>query len=320
MSGRWWRRGLPIALAAGALLAACSLLVPLNEEQCTVSSDCAARGGAFAGAVCLNNVCVASNQMDEAGADAAVDAGPWGCLGQLSELTTGLPVTTTFFIANALDPITTAGPSGGSDLTVLTYTPVPGITLEGCNPLDVLCSSPVTAAVVSDDAGGATVVVPDDFSGFFQFVGSGYLPSKVYVGHLLADASTFQAPFPMLDVSGTLELASVLKVPMYLDPEAGVGHFFFQVYDCFDHVAPGVSFSLAIDGGPDTVQWYLTGGVPSTVATATDTEGAGGTLNVPAGAVLVTATLAGTKQIIGTVNVVVVAGSATYGWVRVRTQ
>ena len=225
----------------------------------------------------------------------------------------------TFFVADALLPITTAGPQGGSDFTVLGYTPVSGITVVACNALDVLCSEPVTAAPVSDDAGGATVVVPDDFAGFFQFTGPGYVPSKAYVGHLLADASTFQAPFPILATSATLTLAGALGVPMILDPEAGVGHFFFQVYDCFDHLAPGVSFSLAIDPGPDTLQWYLTTGIPSTTATQTDSRGAGGTLNVPAGAVLVTATLAATQTTIGTVNTVIDPGWATYGWVRVRT-
>ena len=67
------------------------------------------------------------------------------------------------------------------------------------------------------------------------------------------------------------------------------------------------------------MQWYLQGGVPSVHATQTDVQGAGGTLNVPAGAVLVTATLTETNRTIGTVNTVVLAGWGTYGWVRVRT-
>ena len=107
---------------------------------------------------------------------------------------------------------------------------------------------------------------------------------------------------------------------MFVDPEVGVGQAFVQVYDCFDCYAPGVTFAFGIvDAGPNTVQWYIDDGFPSKAATQTDTQGTGGILNVPAGALLVTATLAGTTRVIGTANPLMKAGWVTYAWIRVRT-
>src|ERR1700735_3539984 len=125
MTWRSWRRGVPIALAAGVALAACSLLVPLNEQQCTVSADCRARGGPFVGAACVNSVCVAK---EEAGVDAGDEAAdPWGGLDQPAEVVTADPVAITFKVFNAIDDITTGGSTGGSDFTAISYTPVPGV-------------------------------------------------------------------------------------------------------------------------------------------------------------------------------------------------
>jgi hypothetical protein len=319
MTWRSWRRGVPLVLAAGVALAACSLLVPLNEQQCTVSADCSARGGPFVGAACVNNVCVAK---EEAGVDAGVaDADPWGCLDQPPEVVTADPVAITFKVFNAIDDITTAGAIGGSDFTVISYTAVPGVSIRGCSVLDVSCMTPVTPPdIVTDDAGEATVLVLDDLQGYFQFVAPGYLSTQVYPGRLLADASVFQPPIALLPLSALAGLAFTLKVPLYTDPDAGVGQAFFQLYDCFDRLAQGVTFTLSIDAGPQTVQWYYHGGFPSLTSTETDQEGTGGVVNVPAGAVLMTATLAASHRTVGTVNTVITAGWATFDWVRVRTQ
>jgi hypothetical protein len=321
MSGRLWLRGLPVAVAVGGVLAACSLLVPLNEQQCTISSDCTARGGAFNGALCVNNVCVAPSHPEDAGVDAAaVDAGPWGCLDQPAQVLGSTPVAVTFTVLNALDPVVTAGSQGGTDFTALSYTPVPGVSVEGCNALDVFCTAPASSEAVSDDAGIATVVVPENFGGYFEFMNPGFLPSTLYPGRFLADASAFPATFGDLNTTATLSIASILRVPMLVDPEAGVGQAFVQVFDCFDRYAPGVSFTFGIvDAGPNEVQWYINDMFPSNGATQTDSQGTGGLLNVPAGSLLVTATLAGTTRVLGTANPLLRAGWVTYAWIRVRT-
>jgi hypothetical protein len=322
LSGRRWRQALAVVGVAGVALAACSLLVPLDEQQCTVRADCTARGAAFESAACVDHVCVVASGSEGGAHDGgpSPDADPWGCLDQPSEVTDpGAQVAVTFTVFDALAPITTAGPLGGTDFTVLACSPVSGISFKACDALDPPCAKPVTPVVVTDDAGQASFSVPETFTGFYQFSGPGYLSARVYTGQLLAGAPSFAAPCALLGTQETSLLANAIGVTMSLDPDGGLGHIFFQSYDCFDRHAPGVTFSIAVDAGPQTVQWYAKNQLPSTTARETDSLGAGGAVNVPAGAVNVTATLASTKRTLGAVNTVVSAGATTFAWVRVRT-
>ncbi len=335
MIWRSWRLGIPFVAIGGVIggaLGACSLLVPLDDEQCSTTEDCASRGGAFAGATCVNNVCVGRTlPVEDSGADAsspdAADASDgseliWACLGQPTEvIPPGTQVAVTFNVFDALSAITTAGPQGGSDFTVLESTGVPGITVEGCNPGDVACANPLTSLQTTDDAGQATVSVSRDFNGFFEFMGTNFVPAKLYPGQMLADAGAFAPPVALLQIGEIESLAGALKVPIDLNADASVGHFFFQIYDCFDRHAAGVTFSISVDAGPESVQWYSRGVAPQQVPVVNDTDslGAGGQVNVPTGAILVTATLSGTNTVIGNANVLVAGGSATFVWVRVRS-
>jgi hypothetical protein len=309
-------------IAVSGALAACSLLVKLDDTQCNVDGDCDARGGPFVGSVCVNQVCVVP--VAEGGADTgANDAGDggeggiWACLSAPNEIpnpTEHVAVTVTAF--DALQNVTT---SPVSDLIPVTYSAVSGASIAACPILQPTCPSPVANAT-ANDAGVATMSLPDSFSGFFKLSASGYLPSATYPGNLLAGAATESIPTAMLAIAELNELSAVLGVPVYSDVDSGVGSAFFLAYDCFDHHAAGVTFTLASDaGGPNTVQWYSINTVPSTNATATDSLGAGGVVNVPVGSLRVTATIAATGQVLGTVNPIVTAGSTTLSFVRVRT-
>ena len=75
---------------------------------------------------------------------------------------------------------------------------------------------------------------------------------------------------------------------------------------------------MSIDAGLPTVQYYVADNIPSTTATQTDTLGIGGALNVPAGPMTVTGTLAGTQRTLGSVQTVVLAGGVTLAFWRVR--
>jgi hypothetical protein len=319
------RRFVAATLLSGGALAACTLFVKLDEQQCAVDGDCTSRGGAFAGSVCVNQVCVApvaeaAASDAPAGAETSVDAGIdasdagdgavniWGCLSQPPEvLNPNQQITVTLTAFDALQPITTAGPSG-SDLVPVAYSAVGSAAIRGCLVTDPLCSEPVATAI-TNDAGVATVSLPGDFVGFFDLSTPGYFPSATYPGQLLA----------MLQTGELQLLADALGVTMYTGLDAGVGQAFFEVYDCYDHHAAGIQFTLLGDGGPDTVQWYLSNGAPSTTATQTDSVGAGGAVNVPIGALTVRATLASTQQVIGTINPIITAGATTFAFVRVRT-
>jgi hypothetical protein len=305
-------------------VAACSLILPLDDQQCSVAADCAARGGAFTNAACVNHVCVpASTPTDGGEADGGIppDADPWGCLDNPPEvLDPSQTVKVTFKAFDALSPITTAGDQGGDDFTVINCTPVPGISLQACNALDPDCANPLPNPVaITDDSGVASVTVPATFAGFYLFNGPGYLTARVYTGQLLPGAKTFSPPSALLGTQETSLLAQAIGVPISLDPDGGVGHAFFQSYDCFDRHAAGVSFSISSDAGPQTVEWYAKNQLPSRTSGQTDSLGAGGTVNVPVGAMIVTATLVATNRKLGEVNTVITPAGTTFAWFRVRT-
>src|ERR1700735_3675196 len=74
--------------------------------------------------------------------DGAAD--PWACLDEPPQVTDTSPVAITFKTYDVINPITTAGSMGGSDFTVLSFVPLPGIAIEGCALLDPTCSTPAT--------------------------------------------------------------------------------------------------------------------------------------------------------------------------------
>jgi hypothetical protein len=321
---------LAVGIVGGLTLAACSLLVKLDAQQCNSSADCAARGTVFAGAVCVNQVCVAPaleagpetgvpDSSDDGGGDEG-DGGidPWACLSQPPEsLNASAQVQVTITSFDALKPITTEGPQG-SDLVAVSYTAVPGAKVEACGTFDPACAGPV-ATSTTDDAGGAQMTVHGDFVGFFRLTAPNYLQATTYPGQLLSDASAETFPLAMLGTNELQLLAAALGVAVDTGPDAGVGHAFFEAFDCLDHHAPGVVFTLAGDAGPDTVQWYTRNNAPSTTASETDTLGTGGAVNVPIGALTVTASLGASGKIVGTINPIISAGSTTFAFIRVRS-
>ena len=333
------RRAIPVAVAVtGAVLAACSLLVPLDDQQCASNQDCSARGGPFSGTACVNHICVGATNSDSGAEAGDVDAGgdtgsvqdasidtadPWWCLDQPPEITDpNAQISVTFKVFNALKPITTAGPSGGDDFTVLSYTPIGGVSVKSCDALDPGCGPDSgSSPVISDSSGAATMTVKGDFNGFFKFEATNYLTSSLYPGQLLPDASGFSPPFGYLDLDQTASLASAIGVDMPTDPDASVGHAFFQAYDCHDRHAAGVSFSISVDGGANSIQWYTQGSgtAPIKGATATDAIGAGGIVNVPVGLVESTARIQSTGKVIGTATTFIRPGSAMFVWFRPRT-
>jgi hypothetical protein len=323
------RRLVVASLAFAAALAACSLFVKLDAQQCSVDADCAARGAAFAGAVCVSQVCVAP-AVESGGGDAQTETGApdaggdgtvdiWACLSQPHEvLNPSHTIVVTITAFDALKPITTEGPQG-SDLVPVAYSAVPGATVLGCNVFDPACASSVGSAT-TNDAGVATMPVTGDFVGFFRLSAPSYLPAATYPGQLLADASGESITTAMLGINELQLLAAALGVTVDTAPDSGVGQAFFEAYDCFDHRASGVTFTLLADAGSGSTQFYTLNGAPSTSATETDTLGAGGAVNVPVGALSVQATIASTQRVIATINPIISSGGTTFAYVRPRTR
>lgn len=258
--------------------------------------------------------------VDAAGApDAPHTSGAdWSCL-EAAPPAPNLPASVDVAL-QAIDTfrsIVTAGSTGGSDLDVVSATPLPGVSVQACPALDPTCAMPQTAAVETDDAGVARLTLPSDFDGVLQLQRADLLPGIVYLGRFVDVSPTY--PVPMIGTQTAAALGARFGVTVADGPDAGLGHVFASVYDCNDRFAAGVTLQFS-PMGPETRTFYndTTTGL-STTDTATDTEGTGGALDVPAGDVTVTATMAADGGPFRSVKVSVASGRATLVLLRART-
>jgi hypothetical protein len=314
-------RGLAMAAAAvaGVTMGACSLLVSSDEVQCATSDDCVARGPTFTSATCVANVCRVAG---DAGTSVEPDASdPWGCLDENpSPSSMAAEVDVQIVLYNGFDSFTFGGSrDGGTDLTLLAYTPQPGVTVAACGALDPACASPVSGPTTSDDAGVARLMVPGAFTGFYSLAQDGSVPSFFYPGNrLLAGEPSVSFPTSETTETSFTELQAAFNIDVNQDVDAGPGTVSLTQYDCNDRHASGVAFTVA-PAPAHTL--YLANGLPSTTATQTSPDGVGVLVNVPAGGASITSTLVGqNNRVLGTANVLVRSGSLTLVYLRPRAR
>lgn len=279
----------------GAALAAvgCSFVLGTQSEQCTVDSDCAARGAAFAGTVCQSRVCVAKV------VDAAADAPDpnWACLGSVvfppakkPKVTVSLPL-----------------------YELISKQPVADILVRPCARLDVSCSNPLAAPVAPDAKGVVTFGADGAFDGYAEIVptiqdgGSpNYVPSLAFFSPPPSD-DTVYAPLLLLTPAALKTLAATAGNA--IDPKLGA--IFFAAQNCSGKAADGVSVNTDRTEA-STKGFYLIKGLPSETASATDSAGYGGFINVPTGYVRVNATVHDTGKPIGGTSVLVRPSTISY--------
>jgi hypothetical protein len=253
-------------------------------------------------------------------AGAGVPAGPWGCLSLPNEaLDPNLHVTVTLQLFDALKTAVAAGAvDGGSDLTTVYGTWLPGVAVRVCSLLDPKCTSG-SAPVLTDDAGEAVLDLTGTFAGYLEFSRSDLVPWSLYPQNLLAGQTATSLPsFGLTPTGFRLAAGAVTPTPLSFDPDGGLGHAFVQIFDCQDHQASGVRFAYS-NLGTDTVAFYLSGGLPSTSAPETDAFGVGGVLNAPTGSLTVTAALVDGDRPLGSANITINPGAITEAFIRVRS-
>jgi hypothetical protein len=243
--------------------------------------------------------------------------------------------TVTLLAVDGLQPITQAQVvDGGSALDLITYTPVPGLSVRACSTvLHPQCDQGTgTPYQTTDDGGAAIFQLPQSWNGFFQLATPGYVTTTFFPGQMLAGDTQATVSAIILSNTALAELEAVLTgVTVSHDVDGGVGHVFIGAYDCEDHFASGVQFvpGSSVDAGPYlTTPFYLQGSggqqIPSTSADSTDDQGAGGLINVPVGSFTLTAQLKATAstpaQTIGTVGLFVNPGVGALVTIRARTQ
>jgi hypothetical protein len=327
--------GATVAAATAALASACSLAFPANGTQCTTTSDCTSRGGAFLGSVCVNNVCSIADaapstdaphdvtleaardgrseaQVDsraDVRADGTVDSAPppdsttdapppndWKCVGHVEwPDASAQKVTLTVPYINVLDS-----------------TPLPGVRVTPCLTLDPGCADPLADAAVTNEAGIVKFSVNSGYDGFLLSEWEAGLPSLVYL-----DPPIFQSmvvpPEYFLPKAAMQPLLSAVPTAdggtVTVDPTKCM--LFLGAYDCDNKPAAGVSFSLS-PASSSAVLFYLIDSTPSPTATSTDAFGSAAIANVPVGTVTLTARFATTQELIGTASGYCQANRITY--------
>ena len=268
-----------VALAFG--LGGCSLLVDSDRLQCKSDRDCTQRGPAFADAVCIDSWCTLEPR--------------WSCLGtaQDSAVTSGaFPVT-----LHLQD--------------IQTQQPLAGVQARLCRKSDVHCTEPAAEAVLSDALGVVRFAIDFEeptqkFAGFVQLLRDDLVPA-LYVFNPPIEHAVDLAAVQLLSESGAEILAR--QIGASVEPQRG--SLLLSAFDCNGEPAAGVMVSTD-DADEQAAPFYSAAGLPVTDASATDTSGYAGLVNVSPGTIAVTGRLALNQRSLGTVSLPIQAGSITY--------
>ncbi len=283
--------GKTIVFAAGIFFSGCSWLVNPSAQQCSIDSDCAARGSSFQGSTCVDNFCV----LPDGGAADALPAG-WECVGNVKPVMPVKPqVQLTITVGDLIHP----------EVSV-----TDAVVLRACHKLDVTCAMPIMGNVRPDAAGHATFTVEGGFDGYIEVDPAVnppiYVPTLIFISIPLSD--DFMNPNTLL-----VSIADLAA----LAPQAGgmidtkLGAVIYRAANCDRVNASGIVGSLDQDG-PDTRRFFIINGLPTQTANVTDASGLGGLINVPVGVRSVSGTRPVDDLFIGTVSVLVRPGFFSY--------
>ena len=264
---------------ASLFFASCSLTVDSDRVQCRTNADCAARGGAFAEAICADSVCTVNPA--------------WACLsgGTPSVSTQEPPYKLTVMLRDLVDQT----PYKGSAQVKL------------CRKLDVGCAAPL-ATVTSGGDGSATFFVDmKGFAGYVDVQADGVVPTLFFLNPIDRDTT--------LPVSLATPMANqLLLFSLGRQASPGHGNIVISTLDCTGTPAAGVSYSTP-NGDAATSSFYTVSDLPVPAATATDAGGYGGLVNVPIGSVTVVANLNSPKAELARISLLVQEGAITYSTV-----
>jgi hypothetical protein len=262
----------------GAESSACSVYVDSDRVQCTTDSDCTARGTAFAGSVCTDSVCHTPTQVDPT----------WACL---DETTTSESSSSTVHV----------------NLTVvdlLSEKPLSGVTLTLCAKLDASCSFSSLPQYQSNDAGAIDVEMPAGFDGYLQAEGAGIYPTLIFPPSTTKQRAPTTLPIVPASFFGTMFQG--LGVTVASDRSV----ILTTALDCLGRPAAGIALASP-QADDSTVSYVLQAGLPSSIATTTDSAGIGGFVNIKTGGAVITSTIAANNRLAGTVGVQTRAGHLT---------
>jgi hypothetical protein len=220
--------------------------------------------------------------------DAATNTA-WGCLGNVTWPDAG--VGSVSVTMNTQDLITTK--------------PIAGVVARLCRKLDTKCEQPILDGMQSDASGNLLLQVPLGFDGFAELTATGALSGLYFFYPPVTEA----LDIPLVPILPMSELSTFVTI-VGGDVVPGRGHLVLGTYDCLHAPAGGVTFE-SLEADSKSLPFYMVKGVPSSKATATDSSGWGGFLNLLPG----TATLSGKLsdgQTLGIESTLIRADTITY--------
>ncbi|MBI5502065.1 MAG: hypothetical protein HY907_17615 [Deltaproteobacteria bacterium] len=233
---------------------------------------------------------------EDAGDEVADDGGPpppdWSCLGSV---VWGTPIEASLDMT-------------GTALDYVTDAPIEGATVKVCARADAACATPLDEGT-TDAAGQVTLTVPlgtTGFDGYFEVSATGYVTVLRYTVEPITEMPGADARVvSMVDTTTFAMLAAAAGVT----PDPTRGHLVVNALDCNPTLAAGVSLDVDTADVSSTAV-YMVGGLPSTSATETDSSGAAGFINLPAGAATISTTLVSTGEAIASTDITIRAGAA----------
>lgn len=262
-----YRLLLSLCLASsGAALSACTVVVDSDREQCKTDRDCTSRGPAYAGSICSHSMC----QPDPT----------WACLDR-SEVDE-VPIGTVQVAMSMTD--------------LLSTNPVTGVRLTLCAKLDANCDFPLNQ-FQSNEAGQLVVELPVGFDGYFQTEGGGVYPTMFFPPNTRKQRAPSELPMVPANFFRTM-VTQISGQNVAADRSVVMT----TALDCRGKPVAGMMLtSPQVD--ELTTSYVLQDSLPSSIALTTDGTGAGGFVNIKAGTVVVTSTIAATNRVAGTVAV-----------------
>jgi hypothetical protein len=231
----------------------CSAVVDAERVQCSTDSDCTKRGTKFKNTRCVENLCE------------AIDV--WSCAKHSTQVAkSAKPVSIDFTLFDAVSQAAVAG----ADAAL-------------CGRLDLECSSPMST-IQTDAEGTVHFDVAPLFDGYVQLTGDGYDPTMLFVPPTLESLSLGQ--FPLTTMVATSVLGNQLGMPLM----PGTGRVLTTITGCDKKPSAGVTLS-GENMGDEAKGFYAIGGFPTFSATATDSSGFAGYVNVAPGSITLNAEL-----------------------------
>jgi len=291
VEGFEWR-WLAVGLWSFLCVAGCTLTIDANRVQCSSDDDCTSRGGAFARSRCVASLCE-GERAAATSPDGAADSGGdsrWRCLDEPAAPPTGTgPFHVTFHLTDVL--------KGEAQV---------GVTATLCKKLDVDCELPVGSPGSSDAEGNVAFDVDKGFNGYVSFARADVTPGLFFFDGAV-DRDLLALPVQVLTPPIVDALTKTAGSPQM--PDRGV--VLLSTFDCKSAGAPGVSYAAqGLDG--TALAFYSIGGLPTANASATDSAGYGGFVNVLPGTIAITATVNETHRDLETISLIVRAGTITY--------